>query len=70
VVSTIPWPVTIDPRFVTSRSLSDDTIMSIEDRERKFFGVQFHPESILCEHGAELVTNFLDFCGVSTPPSR
>lgn len=62
--------VTMDPQFVTSRSKSDDTIMSIEDRERKFFGVQFHPESILCEHGMEIAKNFLNFTGVSAPTSR
>ena len=59
--------VTIDARFITSRSNSDDTIMSIEDRERNFFGVQFHPESILCEHGAGIVKNFLNFAGGAAP---
>ena len=49
----IRWPVDIDEHFVTSRSKNDGTVMSIEDRERKFFGVQFHPESILSEFGAD-----------------
>ena len=53
--------VDIDKRFVTSKSKYDDTVMSIEDRELKFFGVQFHPESILTEFGKVIVQNFLKF---------
>jgi anthranilate synthase component II len=50
-----------DERHVTSRSTHDDTVMSIEDRERKCFGVQFHPESILSQCGRQIVTNFIGF---------
>jgi anthranilate/para-aminobenzoate synthase component II len=32
--------------------------MAIENRERKLFGVQFHPESILTEYGREILDNF------------
>jgi anthranilate phosphoribosyltransferase len=55
--------VEIDDALITSRSLDDDVIMSLEDRERQLFGVQFHPESILSEYGREIVNNFLDFIG-------
>ncbi len=34
-------------------------VMGVEHRELPLYGVQFHPESILTEHGAELVANFL-----------
>ena len=53
--------VEIDERFITSRSKNDGTAMSIEDRENKFFGVQFHPESILSEFGGIIIHNFLDY---------
>jgi anthranilate synthase component 2 len=53
--------VEIDEKYVTSRSKHDNTIMSIEDREQKFFGVQFHPESILSEFGSKIIRNFLDY---------
>ncbi len=53
--------VAIDEKYVTSRAMHDDTIMSIEDPELKFFGVQFHPESILTEHGSAVVRNFLEY---------
>ena len=50
-----------DERHVTSRSQDDGTVMSIEDRERKFFGVQFHPESILSQCGRQIIQNFIGF---------
>ncbi|MEO8296019.1 MAG: aminodeoxychorismate/anthranilate synthase component II [Gemmatimonadota bacterium] len=34
-------------------------IMAVAHRERPVFGVQFHPESILTEHGHDLIENFL-----------
>jgi anthranilate synthase component 2 len=36
-----------------------NTIMAIENREKKMFGVQFHPESILTENGKNILSNFL-----------
>jgi anthranilate synthase component 2 len=34
-------------------------IMSLKHEEYKVFGVQFHPESILTEHGKKMINNFL-----------
>lgn len=38
---------------------NDGEIMGIRHRELAIEGVQFHPESILTEHGHELLKNFL-----------
>ena len=35
-------------------------IMSITHQDYQVFGVQYHPESILTEHGKKLITNFLE----------
>ena len=38
----------------------DNEIMEIKHKELAIEGVQFHPESILSEHGHDLLKNFLD----------
>ena len=39
-------------------------IMALEHRALPIFGVQFHPESILTEHGYEMLGNFLRAAGI------
>jgi para-aminobenzoate synthetase component 2 len=46
------------PLAVTARS-PDGEIMGLAHREHPTFGLQFHPESILTEHGDALVRAFL-----------
>ncbi len=38
----------------------DGELMGIRHRDLPIFGVQFHPESIMTEHGHALLRNFLD----------
>ncbi len=39
----------------------EDTIMAISHRQYPIFGLQFHPEAILSEHGHQLLENFLNY---------
>ncbi|MBX7166336.1 MAG: aminodeoxychorismate/anthranilate synthase component II [Pirellulales bacterium] len=39
--------------------------MALEHSQAPIFGVQFHPESILTEHGYELLANFLRSAGLA-----
>jgi para-aminobenzoate synthetase component II len=44
---------------ITARS-DDGEIMGLKHRQHPTYGVQFHPESILTEHGYSLLKNFLE----------
>ena len=52
-----------DELSVTARCRGEDgtdVVMGVRHASRPLHGVQFHPESILSEHGARLVANFLE----------
>ena len=44
------------------------TIMAVADDAARIYGVQFHPESILTDHGFRLLANFLDLAGIAHRP--
>ncbi len=44
---------------VTAKTNDTDLIMALAHKELPIWGVQFHPESILSEHGHRLLANFL-----------
>jgi len=45
--------------LITSYSKDDNEIMSLQIKDKDVYGVQFHPESIMSEHGHEMLDNFL-----------
>ncbi|MEX1044053.1 MAG: glutamine-hydrolyzing GMP synthase [Acidimicrobiia bacterium] len=50
--------------FVTTATSADSPVASMEDRERGFYGVQFHPEVAHTPRGQEVLQRFLyDACG-------
>src|SRR5512139_639210 len=48
------------PEALRVTALAGPVVMGVVHRELPLHGVQFHPESVLSEHGARLVANFLE----------
>ena len=52
--------------FLATSSTDGGVISSIENQNKKFFGLQFHPEVVHTEHGEKILKNFVfDICGCS-----
>ena len=51
---------TLPPELVVTATSGDGEIMGVRHREVALEGVQFHPESILSEHGHAMLRNFLN----------
>ena len=56
-VETIPAELEVTGRTDTG------IIMAIEHKTLPISGVQFHPESVLTEHGHQMLGNWLEMCG-------
>ena len=59
VVDKTTLPSTLEVTAWTEKDGEVDEIMGLRHRELGIEGVQFHPESILTEHGYDLLNNFL-----------
>jgi anthranilate synthase component 2 len=45
---------------VTAKAIDDHEIMGVRHIKYPITGLQFHPESILCENGKKIIKNFLE----------
>ncbi len=52
------------PGFLVTASTPEAPVAALEDRQRRVYGVQFHPEVVHTNHGQDLLERFLfDICG-------
>jgi para-aminobenzoate synthetase component 2 len=54
---------TLPPELEITGRTDSGVIMAIEHRTLPISGVQFHPESVLTEHGHQMLGNWLERCG-------
>ena len=61
------WDVNPDriAEFEVTAVAEDNSIMALQNKEKKLFGIQFHPESILTPNGDVIIRNFLAFCAIN-----
>ncbi|HLT31787.1 MAG TPA: aminodeoxychorismate/anthranilate synthase component II [Myxococcaceae bacterium] len=52
-------PSSLPPELEVTATVADGTIMGVRHRSLELEGVQFHPESILTEHGHAMLGNWL-----------
>jgi anthranilate synthase/aminodeoxychorismate synthase-like glutamine amidotransferase len=64
--SLVACPKTLPGCLRVNASLEDGTIMAIEHREFPVVGLQFHPESVLTQHGYQVLQSFLAIANVAT----
>jgi anthranilate synthase/aminodeoxychorismate synthase-like glutamine amidotransferase len=66
--SLIVDPVRLPPSLEISARADDGAIMGIRHRTAIVEGVQFHPESVLTDHGHAMLRNFLALARGQRPP--
>ena len=63
--SLVIGPASLPPSLVVTATSEDGEIMAVQHVEHPVYGVQFHPESVLTEHGYRLLDHFLHGVPVS-----
>ena len=63
-------PATLPSELEVTSATESGVVMSIEHKTLPISGVQFHPESVLTEHGHKMLGNWLVVCGDTAARER
>jgi para-aminobenzoate synthetase component 2 len=63
-------PATVDDQLEITGRTESGVVMSMRHKTLPIEGVQFHPESVLTEHGHKLLANWLTQCGDKNAQSK
>jgi para-aminobenzoate synthetase component 2 len=63
-------PATISDQLEVTGRTESGVVMSVRHKTLPIEGVQFHPESVLTEHGHKLLANWLTQCGDKNAQSK
>ncbi|QDP98531.1 aminodeoxychorismate/anthranilate synthase component II [Microlunatus elymi] len=63
-------PDSVPAALEVTAQTDSGVIMGVRHRELPVEAVQFHPESVLTEHGYQLLANWLRICGDEDAPER
>lgn len=55
---------TLSKEFIVDAVTEDQEIMAISHVKYPLYGVQFHPEALLTDHGHDLLRNFNEICEI------
>ena len=63
-------PATLPTELEVTATTPSGVIMAVRHRSIPVEAVQFHPESVLTEHGYQMLANWLAICGDDEAPAR
>ena len=55
---------TLPDGYTTTAASNNSPIAAYENIEKKYFGLQFHPEVTHTKNGITIIKNFIDICGI------
>ncbi|WP_296631098.1 gamma-glutamyl-gamma-aminobutyrate hydrolase family protein [Rhodoluna sp.] len=70
VDSTVPADLLVTARTAPTETSKGGVIMALQHKSKPIYGVQYHPESVLTQHGYQMLGNWLESIGLNGAAER